>query len=141
MNKTNANTENADEKTTDEKTIIAISASGNSLDDDVDARFGRCPCFIFVELKGKEIKSHEIVENISAQQTGGVGITTAELVAKKGSRAVISGNIGPRAFSVFNQLGIKVYPAQGKIRDAVLAYANGELKQVDASTGPMHMDV
>ncbi|MBN2459248.1 NifB/NifX family molybdenum-iron cluster-binding protein, partial [Candidatus Woesearchaeota archaeon] len=88
---------------------LAISASGNSLESEVDMRFGRCPYFIFVELEGKEIKSTEIVANASANQTGGVGITSAELVAKKGVGAVLTGNVGPRAFSVFSQFNIAVY--------------------------------
>ncbi|MBN2052795.1 NifB/NifX family molybdenum-iron cluster-binding protein [Candidatus Woesearchaeota archaeon] len=116
---------------------IAISAAGNSLESEVDMRFGRCPYFIFVELEGKEIKGHEVVENTSANQTGGVGITSAELVAKKGAQAVLTGNVGPRAFSVFSQFNIGIYPVTGKIIDAIKAFADGKLKKIDEPTGPM----
>ena len=116
---------------------LVISSTGNSLESEVDARFGRCPYFIFVDLEDKEIKSQEILENTSAKQTGGAGITAAELVAKKGARVVLTGNIGPRAFSVFSQFKIDVYPTTGKVNDAIKAFVNGELKKVNAPTGPM----
>ena len=116
---------------------IVISSIGDNLDSEVDVRFGRCPYFIFVDLDGKEIKNYEVLENISAKQAGGAGITAAELVAKKGAQAVLTGNIGPRAFDVFSQFKINVYPVTGKISDAVKAFVNGELKRVDAPTGPM----
>jgi len=35
---------------------IAISSTGQTLEDSVDARFGRCPYFIIVEIKDKKIK-------------------------------------------------------------------------------------
>jgi len=119
------------------KTRLVISSTGKSLESDVDARFGRCPYFIFVDLDDKEIKNYEIVENTSVRQAGGAGITASEFVAKKGAQAVLTRNIGPRAFSVFNQFKIDVYPVRGKIRDAIKAFINGELKKVDAPTGPM----
>ena len=116
---------------------IAISESGNSLESEIDMRFGRCPYFIFVELEGKEIKGHEIIENTSANQTGGVGITSAELVAKKGAQAVLTGNVGPRAFSVFSQFNIDIYPVTGKVSAAIKAFADGKLKKIQEPTGPM----
>ncbi|KYK27176.1 hypothetical protein AYK26_00590 [Euryarchaeota archaeon SM23-78] len=116
---------------------VVISSTGNSLESEVDVRFGRCPYFVFVELEDKEIKNHEIVENTSSKQAGGAGITAAEFVAKKGVQAVLTGNIGPRAFSVFSQFKIDVYPVTGKISDAIKAFVNSELKKVDAPTGPM----
>jgi len=121
------------------KVKLAISSTGDNMDGEVDVRFGRCPYFIFVELEDKEIKAHEIVENTSAKQAGGAGISAAEAVAKKGAQAVLTGNIGPRAFSVFSQFQIDVYPVTGKISDAIKAFVNGELKKVDAPTGPRDM--
>ena len=116
---------------------IVVSSTGNSLESEVDVRFGRCPYFIFVDLEEKEIKSHEVIENTSVKQTGGAGITAAEFVARKGAQVVLTGNIGPRAFDVFRQFKIDIYPVTGKINDAIKAFVNGELKKVDAPTGPM----
>jgi len=119
------------------KIKLVVSSTGNSLESEVDVRFGRCPYFIFVDLDDKEVKNHEIVENTSARQAGGAGMTAAEFVAKKGVQAVLTGNIGPRAFSIFSQFNIDVYPVTGKVSDAIKAFAEGKLKKVDAPTGPM----
>jgi predicted Fe-Mo cluster-binding NifX family protein len=116
---------------------IVVSSTSNSMESEVDVRFGRCPYYIFVDLEDKEIKNQEIVENTSAKQAGGAGITAAEFVAKKGAEVVLTGNIGPRAFDVFSQFKIEVYPVTGKVSDAIKAFANNELKKVDAPTGPM----
>lgn len=121
------------------KTKIAISSTGDNIDSEVDVRFGRCPYFIFVDLEDKEIKGHEVLENTSSKQAGGAGITASEFVAKKGAQIVLTGNIGPRAFDVFSQFKIDVYSVTGKISDAIKAFANGELKKVDAPTGPRDM--
>ena len=121
------------------KMKLAISSTGKSLEDEVDMRFGRCPYFIFVELEGKEIKSHDVIENTSAKQAGGAGVSAAEAVAKKEAMAVLTGNVGPRAFTVFSQFNIDIYPVTGKISDAIKAFVNGELKKVDSPTGPQNM--
>ena len=80
---------------------IAISSTGSDLNSTVDERFGRCPFFAIAEIDNNEIKSTEFVENTSANQMGGAGMTAAQAVADKGVNAVITGNMGPRAFSVF----------------------------------------
>lgn len=118
---------------------VAVSSTGKDMDSQIDFRFGRCPYFIIIEIENKEIKGSEYIENISATQMGGAGVTAAQLVADKGVNAVITGNVGPRAFSVFQQLGIEVYQGTGIVRDVVKKYLSGELQKVGAPTGSMHM--
>ncbi len=122
-----------------EKMKIAVSATGKGLDSQVDMRFGRCPNFVIVELDGKEIKSTQDVENIAAGQMGGAGITSSQLVADRGVKAVITGNVGPRAFSVFEQLGIKIYQGSGTVKEVVEKFADGKLQEMKGATGPMFM--
>ncbi len=117
---------------------IGISSTGKTLDDNVDVRFGRCPYFLIVEIEDKRIKGAKAVENTAAAQAGGAGITAAQIVANEKADAVISVNFGPRAFDVFNQLGIKVYQGQGKIRDVVQQLIDGKLTETTTPTGPMH---
>jgi len=116
---------------------IAISSTGKDLDSEIDIRFGRCNYFIFVDVEDKEIKNVEAVENQSQKQMGGAGVTSSEFVANKEVKAIITGNVGPRAFSVFNQFEISVYQATGKIKDALEKFNNGELKKIESATGPM----
>lgn len=114
---------------------IAISSTGENLESEIDARFGRCPYFLVVEIENKEVKSVKAIENIAAGQRGGAGITSAEIIAKEKVDAVITANLGPRAFSVFEQFKIKVYQGEGKVSDAVGKFIEGELAEIKDSAG------
>ncbi len=119
---------------------IAISSTGKDLESEVDTRFGRCSYFIIVEIEDKKIKSTKAIENIASKQAGGAGITAAQTVANEKTEAIISTNLGPRAFDVFNQLGINIYQAvPGKVKDTVQKFIEGKLTEISTPTGPQHM--
>jgi predicted Fe-Mo cluster-binding NifX family protein len=109
---------------------IAISSTGDNLESVIDAKFGRCPYFLIAEIDNKEIKNVKAIENTAAGQMGGAGITAAEIVANEKVNAVITANLGPRAFSVFEQFGIKVYQGQGNIKDAIRKFIEGQLTEI-----------
>jgi predicted Fe-Mo cluster-binding NifX family protein len=117
---------------------IAVSASRPELDSPVDVRFGRCPYFILVETEGRNIKSYKPVENASANQVGGAGLTAAQAVADLKADAIITANMGPKAFTVFQQLGIAVYNGSGTVREAVTEFLSGKLHKMQRATGPGH---
>lgn len=117
---------------------IAISSTGKDLESEVDARFGRCSYFLIVEIENKKIKDFKAIENTAKAQMGGAGITAGEIVAKEKVDAIITVNLGPRAFSVFEQFGIKIYQGQGKIKKVVQEFLEGELKELTNATGPQH---
>ena len=116
---------------------IAISSTGKNLESEIDARFGRCPYFLIVEIDNKKMINVKAIENTAAGQMGGAGITAAEIVANEKVSAVITTNLGPRALSVFEQFRIKIYQGQGKIKDAIQKFIKGELTEITNSTGPM----
>ena len=109
---------------------IAISSDGKDLKSKIDMRFGRCPYFLIVGIKDKKIKDVEAVENTASAQGGGAGITAAKIVAEQEVEAVLTSNIGPRAFDVLDQFKIKVYLAEGKIKDAVQSFISGKLEEL-----------
>ncbi|HQC61411.1 MAG TPA: NifB/NifX family molybdenum-iron cluster-binding protein [Candidatus Pacearchaeota archaeon] len=119
---------------------IAISSTGKNLQDEIDARFGRCSYFLIVEIdeKNKKIKDFKAIENTAKSQMGGAGITSSEIVAKQEVDAVITVNLGPRALSVFEQFNIKIYQGEGKINEVVQMFLEGKLKQITNATGPGH---
>ena len=117
---------------------IAISSTGKTVEDEIDVRFGRCPYFSIVELENKEVKNVKAIENTAKAQVGGAGITAGEIVGNEGVEAVITTNLGPRAFSVFSQLGIKVYSAGGSIKKAIQDFIDGKLSEISDATGPQH---
>jgi predicted Fe-Mo cluster-binding NifX family protein len=117
---------------------IAISSTGKDLESDVDARFGRCSYFLIVEIENKKIKNFKAIENTGKDQAGGAGITAGEIVAKQKVDAIITVNLGPRAFSVFEQFKIKAYQGEGKIKEVVQKFLNGKLREISNATGPQH---
>jgi len=119
---------------------IAISSTGKTLKNEVDARFGRCEYFLIVEIdkEKKEIKDVKAIENTAKAQMGGAGITAGEIVANEKVDAIITTNLGPRAFSVFGQCRIKIYQGQGKIKKAIQDFMDGKLTELTDSTGPQH---
>ena len=121
---------------------IVLSAQGErGLEEQIDSRFGRCPFFVFVEIDKdkKEIIEHKTIKNESAEQFGGAGTTSAQFVDNEGAEAVISPNVGPKAFQVLGQLGIEIYQGQGKIEDIVQEFLKGNLDKISQSTGPAYM--
>ena len=105
---------------------IAISATGPSLDDEVDPRFGRCPYFIIID---PDTMQFEALENANVMASGGAGISTGQMIASKGVQAVLTGNCGPNAYQVLSAAGLQVITGvAGKIRDAIEAYKSGQFQ-------------
>ena len=117
---------------------VVISSLGEDLESDVDERFGRCSYFLVIDIENKEIKDVKTIENTARMQAGGAGITAAEIVANEKPDAIITGNIGPKAFQIFEQLGIKIYQGHGKIKDVVQDFMEGKLEELTGATGPQH---
>jgi len=110
---------------------IAISSMGKNLANSVSEVFGRSPYFIIAEIENGEIKETEIIENKNADQVGGAGLSTAQLMAEKNVNAVISGNVGPRALDVLRQFNIKVYYGEGVIKEVLQEFIDGKLKEIN----------
>jgi len=117
---------------------IAISSTGNDLESEVDARFGRCSYFLIVGVENNKIKNFKAIENTAKDQMGGAGITAGEIVAKQRVDTIITVNLGPRAFSVFEQFGIKAYQGEGKIKEVIQKFLNGKLRELTNATGPQN---
>jgi predicted Fe-Mo cluster-binding NifX family protein len=109
---------------------IAISAMGETLEDNTSEVFARSPYFIIAEVENKEIKSFEAVKNESENQMGGAGISASKFVSEKNVNAVITGNVGPRAADVFKQFKIEVYQGNGPIKEVLEKFIKGELKKL-----------
>jgi len=115
---------------------VAISATGSTLDAEVEPRFGRCPYFIIAD---PDTMQFEGVENSSAMQAGGAGISTGQMIASKGVQVVLTGNCGPNAYQVLSAAGIQVITGvSGKIRDAIQAYKSGQLQATSQSNVAAH---
>jgi predicted Fe-Mo cluster-binding NifX family protein len=115
---------------------VAVSSTGPSLDAAVDPRFGRCPCFVLVET---DDMSFEAVENGSSSLGGGAGIQSAQLIAQKGAKAVLTGNCGPNAHQTLSAAGIDVVVnCGGTVSEAVLRFKSGQLRAASAPNVASH---
>jgi len=102
---------------------IAISASGLTLDAEVNPRFGRCEQFIILDPETMQFK---VLVNTGQSAGGGAGIATAQHIIKEGIGAVLTGNCGPNAHQVLTAAGVEVVTGvSGNIREAVELYKSG----------------
>ena len=116
---------------------IAISATGKEMSSNVDPRFGRAKVFMVVDTDTNASTAHDNAQNLNAAQ--GAGIQAGETVARLGAQAVVTGNVGPKAFRVLKAAGIKVYLAgEGTVSDAVRRFKAGELKETSAANVDGH---
>jgi predicted Fe-Mo cluster-binding NifX family protein len=115
---------------------IAISSAGRDLDSQIDPRFGRCQYFVFVDPETMEF---EAAENEGPMASGGAGVQAAQLIAQKGAKILITGNLGPNAASALSASGIKVYLVPGgTVREVIEAFKEGKLQEVSGATVPPH---
>jgi predicted Fe-Mo cluster-binding NifX family protein len=107
---------------------IAVSSSGQNLGSPIDPRFGRCAYFLIVET---DDMSFNAFVNESETLRGGAGIQSAQFVASKGAKAVITGNCGPNAIKTLSAAGVRVFlRVTGSILEAVEKYKSGSLPSV-----------
>ncbi len=110
---------------------IAVSSMDKSIESNVSDVFGRCPYFIIAEIQDKKIEKTEAIKNESIDQTSGVGILSARLMAEKDVNVVITGNVGPRALDVLKQFNIEIYSGTGVVKDVLQEFIDGKLKKIE----------
>jgi len=114
---------------------IAISATNESLDAQIDPRFGRCPYFVIVESETMKFKA---IPNLSRNAPSGAGIQAAQTIASKGAKVVLTGNVGPNAFQALSAAGIKIVTGvSGTVKEAVEKFKSGQLQGTTAPDVPM----
>ena len=115
---------------------VAVSSSGSDLESQIDTRFGRCAYFLIVET---DDMSFEAFDNENIALGGGAGIQSAQFVASKGAKAVITGNCGPNAVRTLSAAGVEVFVGQtGTVKEAVIRYKNDALRPATEANVPDH---
>lgn len=103
-------------------TKICFPSTGKNLESNIDVRFGRCNYFVIVDVKDKKLLSFQAIENVGFSQGSGAGMSAAEQIGKLGVQVVIAEEVGPKAQSVLEQLGIDIVNDDGIIKDALDRY-------------------
>ncbi len=111
---------------------IAFSTTGDSLDSPLDNRFGRAARFLVYDTDSSAFEILDNSQNLNAAQ--GAGIQTAQAVANAGVESVITGHVGPKAFMVLQQAGIKIYHSEAPtVSQALELFNAGSLQEAKSS--------
>ena len=85
--------------------IVAITSTGNSLENKLDQRFGRCGFFIIFDT---ETKGMEFIPNPNKDAQEGAGPASVQLVASRNVQKIISGEFGIKIKSLLDSLKIQM---------------------------------
>ena len=108
---------------------VAVTSQGQDMKSPVDPRFGRAKFFMVVDAESGVFAAHDNAQNLNAAQ--GAGIQAAQKVIELDMEAVVTGNVGPKAFSALQAGDIKVYiGATGSVEDALAQFNAGQLERV-----------
>ncbi|MCF6464377.1 NifB/NifX family molybdenum-iron cluster-binding protein [Clostridium sp. Cult2] len=112
---------------------IALSSSDKDLDSNLDLRLGRSPYFIIYDLDTDQFKA---TENKGESSSGGAGIAAAQQLIDESVEIVISGNVGPNAFTLLESSNIKMYKGESiSCKLLIEMYREGKLEEIKES-GP-----
>lgn len=113
---------------------VIVSARETNLEAPVDTRFGRTRYLLLVDSESGQVE--EVISNSANVAAGqGAGVQAASAVAATPAEAVISGNLGPKAFAVLERAGIPVFKAPpSSVAEVVSAFTRGELEQQREAT-------
>ncbi|MBN1149574.1 MAG: NifB/NifX family molybdenum-iron cluster-binding protein [Anaerolineales bacterium] len=106
---------------------IAISAENkNGLDSPISHHFGRCPCYVLVDVESNQVKSVQTIDNpYFAQHQPGM---VPAFIQQQGANVMISGGMGWRAIEFFQQYGIQVATGgDGTVGQTLDLYLRGQL--------------
>jgi predicted Fe-Mo cluster-binding NifX family protein len=109
---------------------IALTSVADSLDSEIDPRFGRAAFFLIVNPK---TMVHQFIRNHNTEGRGGVGIQSAQMIIQEGVEAVITGKCGPNAFETLSAAKLDIYEGiTGSIQTAIEDFKNKKLQKSQA---------
>ena len=113
--------------------MIVVTSSGQNLNSNVSSRFGRSQHFLVLDEEGN---LDEVVSNPGIGANRGAGVQAAQTVADQGAEALITGNIGPNAFSALQSAGVEIFLVSGiKAEEAFEKWKDGDLNKAEVPTG------
>jgi predicted Fe-Mo cluster-binding NifX family protein len=106
---------------------LAISVQSSQADAPVDLRFGRARFFRIVDTETGDQTVRDNAGGMNAAQ--GAGTQAAQMMAREGVKSVLTGHVGPKAWSTLQAAGIAVYSLEGGSADqAIEAFLSGKFQ-------------
>jgi predicted Fe-Mo cluster-binding NifX family protein len=108
---------------------FAVTAQGPDAESLVDPRFGRAHYFRVVD--GENGQQTVVDNEAGANAVQGAGIGAARTLANLGVQAVVTGHVGPKAWTALEAAHIEVYVVSGEtVEQAVKAFIARQLVQM-----------
>lgn len=114
---------------------LCVTSTGKTLDSRVDERFGRASYFLVIDT---ETMNFEAVSNTAQAAGSGAGIAAAQIISDKGASALLTGVVGPNAFSALRAAKIKIYEGltgNETVKGAVEGFKQGAYSEASAPSG------
>jgi len=113
--------------------LIAVTALENSLQSQIDPRFGRAAYYMIVNTETDEVTVHNNSDGISASNGAGTG--AAQTLSEYGVEALYTGSVGPKAAEVLGKANIPYYEnTTGTVQDVIDQLKNDGTPQRAALT-------
>lgn len=110
---------------------VVIASTGEHMDSQASSVFGRCSHLLVVDVVDGNFENIKAIPNSGINAGGGAGIQTARIVGDEKPEAVISGLVGPNAFEVLKQLGIKAYKmVPGTVEENLTLLSQDKLEEL-----------
>jgi predicted Fe-Mo cluster-binding NifX family protein len=84
-----------------------VTAENGAVSSRIDPRFGRARWFVIVDTETGEVETHDNQQASGVEH--GAGPQAARLLGQLKAQALITGNVGPKAFQALQEAGIEVY--------------------------------
>lgn len=98
-------------------------------------KFGRAPYFLFVNLKGNQIKGYYFMKNPFKNQPLRAGLSAAKLISQQKSDTLITQEIGEIAFHALRDNLFDLYQSKAKTtQEAIKQFIKGKLKLLHQPT-------
>jgi predicted Fe-Mo cluster-binding NifX family protein len=111
---------------------LAITSQGATLQSPLDPRFGRAKNFILLDTETGAVAAVDNSVNLNAAQ--GAGIQAAKKIVELGVDALITGHVGPKAFSTLQTGKIRIYTgASGTVADTIEQFNTGKLEAASSA--------
>jgi len=116
---------------------FAVTAQGPEARDGMDPRFGRARFFRVVDAATGQ---QTVVDNAAgANAAQGAGIQAAQSLVNLGVQAVVTGHVGPKAWTALQAANIAVYGVNGgTVEEAMKAFMAGQLQPMTSANVQGH---
>ena len=94
---------------------LAITTQGSEPNSPVDLRFGRARFFRIVDTETGQQTAVDNSDGVNAVQ--GAGTQAVQTLARQGVQAVLTGHVGPKAWSALQAAKIQVYSVSAGTAD------------------------